>query len=168
MRLSRSLPPLPLDELPPRAPYRDNPLPLAVDTQIESSERSQPPDYEPMYDYLRSQNLPAFVDASQYTLRHSIPDNSIQEPYRDEPFIVTIDESGNLLPPPSYDDSQGEVQNQETAEDMTLMTRLDLEANHMEDIFKFLLVMLMIALTVGAVGIAFSWGSGDCQSPSRC
>ena len=81
---------------------------------------------------------------------------------------MTIDESEELLPPPSYEDSETEVQNQATIENLMRMTTLDLDSSPAEEICKFLLAMLVIALTIGAVGTVFSWGRENCQWPSRC
>jgi hypothetical protein len=158
VRLSQPLPPLPLNDVPPLIAYRDDPFPPAEDSPIEASEQLQPPVYEPMYDYLRSHQRPAVIHPPEYCPPQSISDTPRLEPYRDEPFIVTIDETEDLLPPPSYEDSETEVQNQATMQNLMRVTTLDLDYKPIEETCKFLLAMLVIALTVGAVGTAFKWG----------
>ncbi|TVY28245.1 hypothetical protein LHYA1_G003270 [Lachnellula hyalina] len=180
MRLSQPLPPLPLPLLLSDLPaYRDDPEPSEEEGE-EGAERvganqaealpSEPPEYQPMYDYLRAHQLrhPPLPEP------HSVSD-SLQvpiapprfEPYRDEPdepFVVDIDTS---QPPPSYNDLYREHE----IEMQILERTLDAEGDPVEsteDICKWVVAMLLITLTVASVGTAFNWGRPHCNASMRC
>jgi hypothetical protein len=177
VRLAQPLPPLPLNDIrsqPPKPgqlpPYRDVPEEGDTEGATPPTAESQPPGYEPMYDYLRSQqrqqpslNPPQYScppDTAQ--IRSSIPP---QEPYRDVPFIVTIDAS--QPPPPAYN----EIYDQRQEEMQRLIREFDMDGGpgeHSEEICKWMVAMLIIALTVAAVGTAFNWGRPTCRWPNSC
>ncbi|TVY76146.1 hypothetical protein LSUE1_G004220 [Lachnellula suecica] len=173
VRLSQPLPPLPLplSDIPPQVPYRDDPAPVE---EVESEEAgdqtgplpSEPPEYIPMYDYLRSRNSQAPEHCSEPgSLRIITGPPPPLQPYRDEPggpFVVDIDVDVNdpQPPPPSYNDlyreHEIEMQNlQRTFEEE------DDPAERSEDICKWVVAMLLMTLTVASVGTAFNWGR-DC------
>ncbi|KAL2061370.1 hypothetical protein VTL71DRAFT_7643 [Oculimacula yallundae] len=161
-RLSQALPLLPL-HLPMSEPIE---LPhLSISTQIpyhddpaeDGQSPSQPPGYEPMYDYLRSHQR-----ASQAPTNHECPEPSNQsipqEQYRDEPFVVTIDENDSTqLPPPSYN----ELYRQNEQERDRLMRQFDMDgtpAEQTEEMVKWVVAMLLICFTIAFAGTAFNWG----------
>ena len=86
-----------------------------------------------------------------------------EEPYRDEPFVVTIDHDLSQPPPPSYEELYVEDQNQRQLQ--SLVQEFDVDGNPAEEICKFIVAMLLIALTVAMVGTAFHWGKLGCQGP---
>lgn len=169
--LARPLPPLPprrTQTLSISIPYRDDPETEEVEVEVLNSLQAQrsPPGYEPMYDYLRSQQ--------QSNLRNELPNcqhnnaqTSIQVPYRDEPFIITITDTDGetVAPPPSYHD----IFNPNEIELRNLLgCELDgTPAEETEEICKWLVAMLLIALTIVGVGTAFNWGRPTC-SGRRC
>lgn len=197
-RRSQQLPPLPLSDLPPLntniVPYRDDPEdesrteqlliehkhePQPLSNSLSTSPPTlecKPPDYEPMYDYLRSHHRLDIVLPTSYltttTLSSSHPSITLpNEPYQDEPFIITVDPDASPYadaedgprsqpPPPSYDASEQERQQYRAMGGGMMLTAasVDVEGNHAEDVCKFLAAMVLIALTVGVVGTAFSWG----------
>ncbi|PMD51025.1 uncharacterized protein K444DRAFT_223598 [Hyaloscypha bicolor E] len=168
--LSRPLPPLPprrTHALSISIPYRDDPEIEEVEIEILEdlqAERS-PPGYEPMYDYLRSQQ-----SNSQIPLPNCQPNpsqGSIRVPYRDQPFIITItDTDGDTIsPPPSYHD----IYNPNEIEMRNLLRSYELDgtpAEQTEEICRWLVAMLLIALTIVGVGTAFNWGRASCQWPN--
>lgn len=81
---------------------------------------------------------------------------NFQEPYRDEPFVVTIDSSP---PPPSYHEiyRQHEIEMDNMQRAMSSESDED-PAEQIEDIYKWIVAMLLIVLTVACVGTAFNWG----------
>ncbi|KAG9238030.1 hypothetical protein BJ875DRAFT_94777 [Amylocarpus encephaloides] len=170
-RLLQSLPPTPLPQLniPPPQIYLDDPGSAEEDEgdgaagDIRMDNRtarpSQPPEYQPMHDYLRSKQLtssnPPAYGSSPSTLQVvTEPAPSLEEPYRDGPFVITIE---SAPPPPSYYDifrqHEIELDNMQRA----LESDSDL-AEQTEDIYKWVVAMLLIILTVACVGTAFSWG----------
>ncbi|QSZ32197.1 hypothetical protein DSL72_001768 [Monilinia vaccinii-corymbosi] len=161
-RLTQSLPPLPLEDILPCAPYHDDPAGedaalVTERTDGNQAERNEPPEYEPMHDYLASRvhrlsqmRPPQYMSLSQ-DHTHDIPLQH-QEPYRDDPFIITIDP--NQPPPPSYETLYVQTQ---TALDV-LNDEIDPDIGHAEDVFKWLVSMVLITLTIVAVGFAFNWG----------
>lgn len=176
IRLSQPLPPLPisLDDIRPRnvpaitiIPYHDDP---SEEEQIERSPKSPenlPPSYEPMYDYLRSHQRPThLLPPSQNTIT-LIPTSEPAEPYRDEPFVITIDQDNDIFqpPPPSYEELYVEDQTRRELE--SLVREFDVDSAPAEEICKFIVAMLLIALTVACVGTAFHWGKLGCAG-SRC
>lgn len=169
-RLLQSLPPvpLPLEDIVPRiqVPYRDDPESAEREVEEERIEgatpqSSDPPGYQPMYDYLRSKQVtsahpPAYgsspASSSLRIVTEAPP--SLEEPYRDEPFVIAIDSSP---PPPSYH----EIYRQHEIEMDNMQRALDSEsdpAEQTEDIYKWIVAMLLIVLTVSCVGTAFNWG----------
>lgn len=161
-RLTQSLPPLPQDNSVPLLPYHDDPAEDEVAEVIEEIEgnladTNEPPGYEPMHDYLASRvHRLSQMRAPEYELSsqnhtHDIPLQH-QEPYRDDPFIITIDP--NQPPPPSY-----EALYIQTQTDLEILNdELDPDIGHAEDICKWLVSMILITLTIVAVGFAFNWG----------
>ncbi|KAI9642429.1 hypothetical protein NHQ30_009234 [Ciborinia camelliae] len=161
-RLTQSLPPLPEEDAVHLAPYHDDPADDEVDTVIEGIDGNQanmnePPGYEPMHDYLASrvrrisQMRPPEYESSSLDHTHDIPLQH-QEPYRDDPFIITIDP--NQPPPPSYE----ALYIQTRAGLDILNDEIDPDIGHAEDICKWLVSMVLITLTIVAVGFAFNWG----------
>lgn len=161
--LARPLPPLP-----PRRtqtpsisiPYRDDPESEEVEVEVLDNLEAQrsPPGYEPMYDYLRSQQQ-SHPRNGLPNCQHNNAQTSMQVPYRDEPFIITITdtEGETICPPPSYHD----IFNSNAIEMRNLLGHYELEgtpAEETEEICKWLVAMLLIALTIVAVGTAFNWG----------
>jgi len=150
-------------------PYHDDPEDdevLALDTL--PPQRS-PPGYEPMYDYLRSHQQrptpqPAYHDCQ--TLPHQLP-----TPYRDEPFVVTITDHDAAPPPPSYSEIYSADEN--GVEMRSLLQRCEADgaqAEQTEEICKWVVAMLLVALTIAGVGTAFHWGQPGCQDRAawRC
>ncbi|TVY51639.1 hypothetical protein LCER1_G006165 [Lachnellula cervina] len=178
-RLSQPLPPLPLplNDLPP---YRDDPEPAEeeaeegtehVGTNQTEALPSEPPEYQPMYDYLRAHQLrhPPLPEPCPVAESVQVPVALPPfEPYRDEPdepFVVDIDTS--QPPPPSYND----LYREHAMEMQNLERTLDAEGDPIErteDICKWVVAMLLITLTVASVGTAFNWGRPHCNSPMRC
>lgn len=159
-------------------PYHDDPnnddINLAT-LQAHLRTQLSPPGYEPMYDYLRSQQRPQ--DYAQmsgqpplYTPSeaHSSPVR-VQEPYRDEPFVVNIEGSWD-----GGDDSEGaggdgevrppsylELYRQHEAEMRRLANEFDTDGSpteQAEELVKWVVAMLLVCLTVAGVGTAFNWG----------
>ncbi|KAJ8058921.1 hypothetical protein OCU04_011906 [Sclerotinia nivalis] len=160
-RLTQSLPPLPEEDTIPLAPYHDDPADDEIAEVIEGIEGNQanmnePPEYEPMHDYLASrvrrlsQMWPPEYESSLQDHTNDIP-LQYQEPYRDDPFIITID--SNQPPPPSYEALY--IQRQAELE---MLNDEDLDIGHAEDVCKWLVSMILITLTIIAVGFAFNWG----------
>jgi len=181
MRLSQPLPPLPLPLLLSDLPaYRDDPEPSEEEGE-EGAERvgadqaealpSEPPEYQPMYDYLRAHQLRHPPLPEPYSVSDSLQVPIAPppfEPYRDEPdepFVVEIDTS--QPPPPSYNDLYREHE----IEMQILERTLDAEGDPVEsteDICKWVVAMLLITLTVASVGTAFNWGRPHCNASMRC
>jgi hypothetical protein len=174
-RLSQSLPPVPLPEIniPPPTIYRDEPDSAVEDDEstgdgirlevTSSSRPSDPPQYQPMYDYLRSKqvtsaNPPAYGASPNSSALQIItdPTPTLHEPYRDEPFIVSIDSSP---PPPSYQEifRQHEIEMDSMSRVVAMESDVD-PAEQTEDIYKWIVAMLLIILTIACVGTAFNWG----------
>jgi len=172
-RLTEPLPPLPLSELQvqpqvqltisTQIPYHDDPaeddITLAT-LQAQLRAQLSPPGYEPMYDYLRSQQRPQHqihiqIQPPIYTTSNA-PRGVMQEPYRDEPFVVTIleeDDANAQPPPPSYN----ELYRQHEIEMRDFDTE-DTPAEQTEELVKWVVAMLLICLTIAGVGTAFNWG----------
>lgn len=174
-RLTDPLPPLPLSDLQThpqltistQIPYHDDPadddITLAT-LQTHLRAQLSPPGYEPMYDYLRSQQRPHInihIQPPLYTPSQTSP-NATQEPYRDEPFVVTILEEEDedvdaSQPPPSYN----ELYHQHEMEMQRLVREFDTEdspAEQTEELVKWVVAMLLVCLTIAGVGTAFNWG----------
>ncbi|KAG4432386.1 hypothetical protein IFR05_012136 [Cadophora sp. M221] len=161
-RLSQTLPPLPQS-----LPMNDLILPpqLSISTQIpyhddpadDEHSPSQPPGYEPMYDYLRSHQRVSLLPPDYECPNNS--DQSIpQEQYHDEPFVVTIIEGDATQPPPP---SYNELYRQNEQETDRLLRQFDMDgtpAEQTEELVKWVVAMLLICLTIAAVGTAFNWG----------
>lgn len=178
IRLSQPLPPLPisLDDIRPRnipaitiIPYHDDP---SHDEEIGRSPKSPenlPPSYEPMYDYLRSHQRPIHLlpPSPQTTFLIPTSESEPQEPYCDEPFVIQIGREDDIFqpPPPSYEELYIEDQNRRELE--SLVREFDVGSAPAEEICKFVVAMLLIALTVAGVGTAFHWGKLGC-SGQRC
>ncbi|RDL31071.1 uncharacterized protein BP5553_09860 [Venustampulla echinocandica] len=174
VRLSQSLPPLPGSPdaiaFQTLAPYRDEPEQEQQSGEDEEDESkamttprapdSQPPEYEPMYDYLRSKT-PEAPQAYGTSPPHGlclVVGPAPQEPYRDEPLQEPDDDSQH--PPPSYQDLYRE--RERDIELGNLERELGLADSdpqeQVEDIFKWLVAMLIIILTLAAVATAFNVG----------
>lgn len=163
VRLRQPLPPLPLplDDIPPRLsiatqiPYRDDPENEDEEDFLSARSPSQPPRYEPMHDYLRSrqQMIPQAPICPSNTNERS----SSEEPYRDEPFVVTIldlGEDASQPPPPSYND----LYRQNEAAMENLLQEFDVDgtpAEQTEMLCKWIVAMLLVALTVACVGTVY-------------
>lgn len=160
VRLTQPLPPLPLplDDIPPRLlsietriPYRDDPEDEEEEL-LSARSPSQPPRYEPMHDYLRSRQQ--MIPQVPLCPSNSNQQNASEARYRDEPFVVTILESGedaSQPPPPSYN----ELYRENEIEMENLRREFDLDgtpAERTEMICKWIVAMLLIALTVACVG----------------
>jgi hypothetical protein len=181
-RLSQPLPPLPLplNNLPAQIPYRDDPESAEEEGEggtehVEANQTeplpSEPPEYQPMYDYLRShqlRNSQAPEDCPGPGNLQIITDPPPFEPYRDEPdepFVVDIDASHP--PPPSYNDLYREHEIEMQSLERTLEAEGD-PVERTEDICKWVVAMLLITLTIASVGTAFNWGRPRCNSAMRC
>ena len=79
-----------------------------------------------------------------------------EEPYRDDPFVITIDHDLSQPPPPSYEELY--IGDQNTRELQRRLGEVDGDGSAAEEICKFIVAMLIIALTIGLVGTAFHWG----------
>ncbi|KAH8669546.1 hypothetical protein BGZ60DRAFT_407749 [Tricladium varicosporioides] len=173
-RLEQSLPPVPLNDIPQitiQIPYRDDPDDEEEDEGAEGADRtreqgtslpSQPPEYQPMYEYLRSKQVtspnPPEYGASPSSMNIvttvTVPVEAPFQPYRDEPFVVTIDSSP---PPPSYNDLYRENGIEMDILERTMAIDGD-PAEQTEEIYKWVVGMLLVTLTVASVGTAFNWG----------
>lgn len=107
-----------------------------------------------MHDYLRArQQMTAQVPTCTHP--NSNPPNASEEPYRDEPFVVTIidsvEDDASQPPPPSYD----ELYQQNEIEMENLMREFEIDgtpAEQTEMLCKWVVAMLLVALTVACVG----------------
>ncbi|KAI9051777.1 hypothetical protein LZ554_004044 [Drepanopeziza brunnea f. sp. 'monogermtubi'] len=138
-----------------------------------------PPKYEPMFDYLRSRPQPPFPPSPSFPRQspHQQPHrqcpgpisaSAVSIPYRDNPdgpFVVDIttdtdadaDGDAGQPPPPSYEDLYWQYE----ADARRLMRQFDMDtspAEQTEELVKWVVAMLLICLTVAAVGTAFNWG----------
>jgi hypothetical protein len=191
VRLSQPLPPLPspspapnqalpLNNFPPQLsistqiPYRDDPS--DEDEEVADSAQSLPPCYEPMYDYLRSQRRPpTALDLAAPCPSNTNPEPPL-EPYRDEPFIVQILSSPSSPssagpPPPSYHELYTQNENEMEMQLQNLVREFDMDgspAEQTEELVKWVVSMLLIALTIACVGTAFNWGKPGCGGVHRC
>ena len=78
--------------------------------------------------------------------------------------MITIDHDLSQPPPPSYEELYIEDQNQRELQ--SLVREFDVDASPAEEICKFIVAMLLIALTVACVGMAFHWGKLGCNGQS--
>ncbi|KAH8600628.1 hypothetical protein B0O99DRAFT_286133 [Bisporella sp. PMI_857] len=141
----------------------------------EAAESPKPPEYEPMYDYLRSRP-PIHIFASPNSNAFLSPTSRGQSPtaftpYTDEerPFVITLSplsphgqaQNPGEPAPPSYEElflqyscpqRQGELQQ--------MVRRMDNEGEWAEEICKFICGMVILALTIVGAGFAFNWGRG--------
>lgn len=174
VRLTQPLPPLPLSNMPPQLsiathiPYRDDPEEEEIEVDGRLQSELSPPGYEPMFNYLRSQQRPN-VHPPLYNNCQTISHATIEIPYRDEPFIISIveeDVDDGAQPPPSYT----EIYNPNEIEMRNLLQTYDLDgtpAEQTEEICKWVVAMLLIGLTIAGVGTAFNWGQPNCQWPNN-
>jgi len=144
-------------------------------------EQSKPPEYEPMYDYLRSSRRPvhAFTSPNSNTFLSptSRPDSPVDfgnvdfRPYHDavdHPFVITLSPlSPHSHPrpgeecPPSYEELYLQHPSQRRQDELhDLVRQMDMEGNRAEDICKFVVGMIALALVVVGFGFAFNWGKG--------
>jgi len=129
-----------------------------------------------MYDYLRSQRRPT----PALNLAAPCPPNTDPEPplepYRDEPFIVQILSSPSSPssagpPPPSYHELYTQNENEMEMQLQNLVREFDMDgspAEQTEELVKWVVSMLLIALTIACVGTAFNWGKPGCGGVHRC
>ncbi|CAL3970492.1 unnamed protein product [Diplocarpon coronariae] len=118
---------------------------------------SPPPKYEPMYDYLRSHHERSSRAARNELRPGPATTPAGLEPYRDDPFGLTGERDASQPPPPSYE----ELYRRNEAEAGRLLREFDLEgspAEQTEELVKWVVAMLLICLTIAAVGTAFNWG----------
>lgn len=167
-----------LDSPSQRSLFRDSPasnpsISVSPAETLAEQSKPEPPEYEPMYDYLRSRpTVHAFTSPNSNTFLSptSAPQSPVDyTPYRDSaehPFIITLSPlsptSGReQQPPPSYEElylqhpcphRQGEL--------AALVRQMDSEYSVSEEICKFMLGMCMLALCIVGVGLAFNWGRG--------
>jgi hypothetical protein len=146
-------------------------------------DQSKPPEYEPMYDYLRSSRRPihAFTSPNSNTFLSptSRPDSPVDfgnvdfRPYHDNadhPFVITLSPlSPRSRPPqnpgepgpPAYEELYLQHPTQQRQDELyDLVRQMDIEGNRAEEICKFVIGMIMLALVVVGVGLAFNWGKG--------
>lgn len=150
--------------------------------QEHQEEQCKPPEYEPMYDYLRSRPRPIHAFTSPNSNTFLSPTSGPQSPtdfmpYRDDvdhPFIITLSPlSPQHLPHAQNQDGEGEeglpsyeelyLQHQcphRQDELQQLVRQMDAEGNMAEEICKFVVGMIMLGLCVVGVGLAFNWGRG--------
>jgi hypothetical protein len=156
--------------------------PKTTTPPARQDESSKPPEYEPMYDYLRSHPQMINPFASPNSNGFLSPTSHAQSPvditpYRDEPFIITLSPLSPHSRPqhqnhgeaglPSYEElylQHPTVPRQN--ELLELVRQMDSEGNRAEDVCKFVLGMILLALTVVGVGLAFNWGKG--WGPHQC
>lgn len=131
-------------------PYRDDP----------ASPSQEPPRYEPMHDYLRSRSLASNTPSHGHSQPQAQSQPQLQaqeytsicpELYRDDPDP----------PPPPYSEPslywrRGEEPNRDRDEDGDEGGNGDRE--RWEEMVRWVVAMLLICLTVAAVGTAFDWG----------
>lgn len=167
IRLSHPLPPLPQDLplqilMPPpqlsistQTLHRDDPI---ESVPLAGHLPSQPPKYEPMHDYLRSHRRTISYPNHPRCPRRSPTQPIPQESYRDEPFVVTIVENDpSQPPPPSYNElyRQNELELQTLSEETYTYGT---PAEQAEALVKWVVAMLLIGLTIAALGMALNWG----------
>lgn len=81
-----------------------------------------------------------------------------QDEYHDEPYIVTINENDTTQPPPP---SYNELYRQNEQDMDSLLRQFDMDgtpAEQTEELVKWVVAMLLICLTIAAVGTALNWG----------
>lgn len=88
-----------------------------------------------------------------------------EEVYRDEPFVIAIEHDLSQPPPPSYEELYIEDQNRRELQVLAGDVDVDVEGHSAEEVCKFVVAMLLFALTVACAGTAFHWGGLGC---SRC
>jgi len=77
--------------------------------------------------------------------------------------VITIDHDLSQPPPPSYEELY--MEDRDRRELQSVVREFDIDAVPAEEICKFIVAMLLIALTVAAVGTAFHWGKLGCTGP---
>ena len=142
----------------------------AVSPTDSEGEANKPPEYEPMYDYLRSRPPPIHFRTSPNSNTFLSPTSHPQSPveyvsFTDEerPFIITLSPlsphtRGEPLPP-SYEELFQQYRcPQQRDELQDMVQEMNTRGERAEDVGKFLIGMLILALTVVGVGTAFNWG----------
>jgi len=146
--------PLRLHIIPPPNGYRDDPSDDENADGLAVPAALSPPGYVSMFEYLRDRakhfpNLPVPTFGYTPTVVNVTPDLPDHEPYRDDPCVVEIDP-----PPPAYEaipaPPQAELQYESWDDDSVTWTA--------EEFLKWLICMLLLALSVVGVGTAFNWG----------
>ncbi|KAH8816558.1 hypothetical protein F5884DRAFT_776636 [Xylogone sp. PMI_703] len=155
---------LPLHIVPPQTPYYDDPSDDEdAHGRLNSGLTSPPPGYASMFEYLRERAkrfphlpLPEFgytQQSSDVPLRTQV-DHSHHEPYRDDPCIVEIDP-----PPPAYEAIPSPQQSESPFRLGSWEGEDEDEDTHpAEEFLKWMVCMLLLALSVVSVGTAFNWG----------
>lgn len=156
--------------------------------------QSQPPDYQPTYDYLRSLALHQQTRSARHTSPTSntflspssrTHNPSLYMPYSDSATsddrhlsIITLSPLSptGIRPsspgePPSYEELylQHPCPNQQTRL-LELVRELDNESNIAEEVCKFLMGLGFIILTVLVIGLIFNWGRNpavQANTPAR-
>ena len=95
---------------------------------------------------------------------HLVPESEL--PYRDGPFVITIDQDQDISqpPPPSYEELC--VEDRNTRALQRIIEEFDIDAAPVGEICTFIVAMMLIALTVAGIGAAFHWGTFGCQGPN--
>lgn len=158
--------------------------PRTITPPVQQNNQTKPPEYEPMYDYLRSLPRPIHFftspNSNTFLSPTSRPESPVDyDPYHDEPFIITLSPlspssrpNRQEVAPPSYEElylQHSSPRRQDELHD--LVRQMDSEGSWAEEICKFIVGMIMLALCVVGVGLAFNWGKGggpqQCRGP-RC
>lgn len=156
--------------------------PRTIVPPAPQDESSKPPEYEPMYDYLRSHPRPInpFTSPNSNTFLSptSHPQSPVDyTPYSDEPFVINLSplsphtQSPNPhlgeAAPPSYEELYLQHPTPRRQDELLeLVRQMDSEGNRAEDICKFVIGMVILALSVVGVGLALNWGKG--WGPPQC
>jgi len=152
-------------------------------TSPVSDEQSKPPDYTPMYDYLRSSRRPVHAFTSPNSNAFLSPTSRPESPVEfgnvdfrsyhdnvDHPFVITLSPlSPHSRPPqnpgdeclPSYEELYLQHPSPRRQDELyELVRQMDTAGDRAEEICKFVVGMVLLTLTVVGVGLAFNWGKG--------
>ena len=161
----------------PQTPYRDSPSPAAPAIEVSPAAsieaNSKPPEYEPMYDYLRTRRTPyTSPNSNAFLSPTSAPQSPVDYmPYRDwidRPYIITLSPLSPMTrpspsepAPPSYEELYRQYScPQRQGELADLVRQMDSATEWAEEICKFVAGMVILSLCVVGVGLAFNWGRG--------
>ncbi|RKF80773.1 hypothetical protein GcM1_190030 [Golovinomyces cichoracearum] len=168
-------------------PYKDVVEQAEEEPRLDDSSSELPlPSYEPMHDYLRRQHalfkptiliratpmkIPTAISIQPVQTGHSMstpPSLSLSSSRSHEPLLIDIFDVST--PPPSYDNihhSQNEMEMQtfwgitgglEGETSMEEQEDDDDDNLPIEDLVKWVVVMLMISLTIAFIGTLLDWG----------